>query len=83
MPTACRICGLDDGAELYDANGVPNYVICECCGNESGIGDENIGQVRELRGLWVGQGARWDSPKHRPEKWDFFQQIAQIPGDWR
>ncbi|WP_443061989.1 hypothetical protein [Streptomyces sp. NBC_00490] len=48
--TACRICGYDDGDAVFNEYGVPQYVICPCCYNESGIGDDNVSQVRELRG---------------------------------
>ncbi|GAP47803.1 hypothetical protein [Streptomyces azureus] len=59
VETARRICGLDDGDVLFDEHGVPQHVICECCYNESGIGDDTLTQVRELRGYWVGHGAQW------------------------
>ncbi len=81
--TACRICGLDDAAALFDEYGVPQYVICECCGNESGIGDDTVTQVRELRGFWVGHGAQWDRPKYKPENWDLLKQLANVPPEWR
>ncbi|MFE0421646.1 hypothetical protein [Streptomyces sp. NPDC058953] len=81
--TACRICGYDDGDEVFDSGGMPNYVICPCCYNESGIGDDNLGQIRELRGYWVGRGMGWKMPEFRPEGWDVFRQIANIPERWR
>ncbi|MGI5196348.1 hypothetical protein ACQEVY_22315 [Streptomyces sp. CA-288835] len=81
--TACRVCGLDDGEVLWNEFGVPQYVICSCCGMESGIGDDNLPQVREVRGYWVASGAKWDSPRHRPEDWDLLKQLANIPPEWR
>jgi hypothetical protein len=48
--TACRICGYDDGETVFNEYGVPQYVVCPCCYNESGIGDDNVSQIRELRG---------------------------------
>ncbi|GGZ30349.1 hypothetical protein [Streptomyces nitrosporeus] len=81
--TACRICGHDDGVPVFDAYGVPQYVICPCCYNESGIGDDNVSQVRELRGYWVANGAQWHEPKLRPADWDLLKQVANIPPDWR
>lgn len=65
--TACRVCGYDVGEILWGHLGFPLYVICGCCSNESGIGDDNLTQVRELRGHWVGQGAPWAEPYRRPE----------------
>ncbi|MDX3383405.1 hypothetical protein PV682_18305 [Streptomyces niveiscabiei] len=81
--TVCRICGRDEGDILRDRYGVPQYVICDCCGNESGIGDDDLFQVRQLRGLWVANGARWDEPSSRPEKWDLLEQMKNLPAEWR
>ncbi|MFE6888037.1 hypothetical protein [Streptomyces sp. NPDC057694] len=82
VESACRICGLDVGEALFE-HGFPNYVICQCCGNESGIGDDNLMQVQELRGYWVGHGAQWDRPRHRPADWDLMAQLANVPLHWR
>ncbi|MFI9832360.1 hypothetical protein ACIHIX_32275 [Streptomyces sp. NPDC051913] len=83
IETACRICGQDDGEALFDEYGVPQYVICFCCGNESGIGDDSLTQVRDLRGYWIGHGAAWYEPKRKPADWDLLAQIANIPAAWR
>ncbi|MFE9539647.1 hypothetical protein [Streptomyces sp. NPDC006691] len=82
IESACRICGLDDGEALFE-HGFPTYVICDCCGNESGIGDDDLMQVRELRGYWAGHGARWYSPQCRPVDWDPLKQLANLPPRWR
>ncbi|SCK49332.1 hypothetical protein YW7DRAFT_04430 [Streptomyces sp. AmelKG-E11A] len=63
--------------------GSPGYVICECCHNESGIGDDTVSQVRELRSYRVGHGAQWHKPKLRPTDWDPLTQLANIPPEWR
>ncbi|WP_432082569.1 hypothetical protein [Streptomyces sp. WAC 04229] len=81
--TACRICGLDDGEALYDEYGAPQYVICECCYCESGIGDDHLSQVRERRELWIAGGAHWHDPTRRPADWDLSRQLANIPSRWR
>ncbi|MEV7886652.1 hypothetical protein ACWD3I_19300 [Streptomyces sp. NPDC002817] len=81
--TACRICGYDDSDALFDQHGVPQYVICPCCGNESGIGDDSVSQVRELRGLRVATGARWAEPGMRPDDWDVLRQMTAVPPPWR
>lgn len=36
LETACRICGLDVDDLRFDVRGLPLFVICECCGGESG-----------------------------------------------
>ncbi|MFI7344922.1 hypothetical protein ACIBSR_01440 [Streptomyces sp. NPDC049936] len=81
--TACRICGYDDGDQVFDEYGVPQYVICPCCYSESGIGDDNVSQVREVRGYWVATGAPWHDPSFRPADWDLLEQLANIPPQWR
>ncbi|MFE0926695.1 hypothetical protein ACFW4O_13550 [Streptomyces mutabilis] len=65
--TACRICGYDDGEPVFNEYGVPQYVICPCCYNESGIG---------------ATGAQWHDPKLRPANWDLMEQLANIPPQW-
>jgi hypothetical protein len=81
--TVCRVCGLDNGDVLWDEYGVPQYLICPCCATESGIGDDNLSQVREIRGYWVARGAEWDDPKLKPKVWDLLKQLANIPPEWR
>ncbi|WP_328494566.1 hypothetical protein OHS59_18825 [Streptomyces sp. NBC_00414] len=84
METVCRVCGLDDGVTpLWNEYGVPQYVICACCATESGIGDDNLPQVREIRGYWVARGAEWDDPRLKPKDWDLLKQLANIPPEWR
>nr|WP_223184472.1 hypothetical protein [Streptomyces sp. CBMA152] len=63
--------------------GVPQCIICPCCSNESGIGDDNVSQVRELRGYWVVTGAPWDESKLRPANWNLLEQLSNIPPQWR
>ncbi|MBQ0887851.1 hypothetical protein KBZ94_23485 [Streptomyces sp. RM72] len=81
--TACRICGLDAGDVLFDEYGLPLYVICPCCHNESGIGDGNLSQIRALRRSWVTNGAPWHKPEARPAPWHVVLQLANIPSHWR
>ncbi|WP_329288436.1 hypothetical protein [Streptomyces pseudovenezuelae] len=81
--TTCRICGYDSNNPGFNEYGVPQYVICPCCYNESGIGDDNVSQVRELRGHWVATGAQWHEPKLRPTDWDLLEQLTNIPPQWR
>ncbi|EHN72557.1 hypothetical protein SMCF_8015 [Streptomyces coelicoflavus ZG0656] len=49
----------------------------------SGIGDDTVTQVRQLRGFWVGDGAQWHDPKRKPADWDLLKQIGNIPPEWR
>jgi hypothetical protein len=79
----CRICGLDFGSCPSWVEGVPQYVICECCGMESGLEDESIEKVQNYRGWWVGNGANWKYPRHKPKDWDLLKQVANIPAEWR
>lgn len=81
--TTCRVCGLDVGDALWNEYGVPQYLICACCATESGIGDDNLSQVREIRGYWVARGAKWDDPRLKPKDWDLLKQLANIPPEWR
>jgi hypothetical protein len=62
--SVCRVCGYDDvGEERYSAGGVPEYVICPCCGAESGVDDSTLREARRYRSAWVGAGAKWWSSR--------------------
>ncbi|MCC3651173.1 hypothetical protein LIX60_06725 [Streptomyces sp. S07_1.15] len=85
----CRICGYTEGDLLWEG-GWPNYIICPCCGTESGIGDagnpdswEGLQGIRNSRGYWIGNGAQWSSPSLKPKSWDLLRQLAQLPPEWR
>ncbi|MFJ7999887.1 hypothetical protein ACIQ7D_22550 [Streptomyces sp. NPDC096310] len=80
---ACRICGAIFPGDPTWENSVPNYVICNCCGLESGIGDTDLESVRSYRGYWVGNGAKWSTPTRKPDHWDLLKQLENIPPQWR
>ncbi|ARF59851.1 hypothetical protein [Streptomyces gilvosporeus] len=81
----CRVCGYDD--EVFWEGGWPTAVICPCCGNESDVGDSSVMGLRNYRGYWVRNGARWHSlleeRRQKLQGWDLLQQMANIPPEWR
>ncbi|MCF6524231.1 hypothetical protein [Streptomyces sp. JJ36] len=85
----CRICGYSDESLLWE-DGWPNHVICDCCGNESGLGDtgtpgdwNGLSGIRAYRGYWVARGAQWSASTRRPADWDLLEQLGNIPPEWR
>jgi len=38
IETVCRVCGWD-GEDIRWDDGLPLYVICDCCGTEAGVED--------------------------------------------
>ncbi|MFJ9999735.1 hypothetical protein [Streptomyces werraensis] len=81
--TVCRIYGLDAGEVRFDEYGSPLFVICVCCGCESGVEDGNVAAVRRKRGSWIDDGAPWFKAKARPTDWDLPRQLSSIPSQWR
>jgi hypothetical protein len=80
----CRVCGYDDvGEERWTGPDGAQYVICPCCGAESGVDDYDLRSAREYRSSWLRKGCPWFQPEERPPDWSFNLQGAQIPGDWR
>jgi len=85
----CRRCGWDE--EIFWEDGRPTGAICDCCGSESGIGDmgarpgtwDGVKGLHDVRGWWIGHGARWTSPGSRPPDWDLLRQLRNIPEPWR
>ncbi len=75
----CRICGYDNSPdEFWDKNGNPEYLICPCCGCESGHEDINLMSIRNYRINWNNKGAQWKERKLRPKNWDKNSQLKNI-----
>ncbi|MFG2310525.1 hypothetical protein ACGFS9_17900 [Streptomyces sp. NPDC048566] len=83
LETVCRTCGLDVDEVRFDASGLPLFVLCECCGGESGCDDGSLDAVRRYRESWVADGAPWFEPAARPSDWQLSRQLANIPARWR
>ena len=84
--TICRICGYDDGSvrwELENGKLYATYLICECCGAESGYYDTIIKAIKSNRENWINKGAQWRYPKFKPTNWDLEKQLDQIPEEYK
>ncbi|WP_431035763.1 hypothetical protein ACQYWQ_17710 [Streptomyces sp. P6-2-1] len=79
----CRVCGLGGEGALWNEYGVPQYLICPCCGVESGVEDETYARVQASRAQWLASGAEWKEPEYRPAHWNLEEQLARIPAQWR
>lgn len=82
LETICRVCGFDEDDERYTDGGLPEYVICHCCGAESGVDDSTLPEVRRYRDSWVKAGCPWFAPHLRPNGWSFETQLSAVPGRW-
>ena len=50
----CRICGYNNfPGSFWTEDGIPEYVICPCCGSESGYEDLNIEAIKAMREKWL------------------------------
>lgn len=76
------MCGWDDGDIRWNTFGLAEYVICDCCGTESGNGDQHLSAVRATRQRWVDAGCPWWW-KRPPEGWEPVEQLRQVPPGWR
>lgn len=70
----CRVCGWDHGEPAW-ADGEPLYLICDCCGAESGVDDVDPATVLAYRDLWVAADGPWFSAQLRPAGWSAVQQV--------
>jgi hypothetical protein len=76
----CRVCGLDQGEPIWgETNKSPTYFICDCCGTEFGIEDENLTTIKKHRDRWLLDPEKWWRPKDRPDHWDYKEQMKNIP----
>lgn len=79
----CRVCGWDQGFEPWGEDGnTPTFDICDCCGVQFGYEDCNAMCVKKLRDQWIKNGAKWVSPKSRPENWSLEDQLKHIPDEY-
>ena len=79
----CRVCGWDDGDEFYDESGSPTYIICHCCGAESGLDQPDVRSARRYRQQWLDRGAPWFSPSATPPDWSVEVQLQAVPAAYR
>lgn len=76
----CRVCGLQLDGPPWGENGKdPSFCICPCCGTEFGYEDGTLKAIKAQRERWLSAGAKWFNPKDKPEKWNFDEQLQQIP----
>jgi len=78
----CRVCGYNAGESLWE-NGDPNWIICDCCGAESGYHDFTKDSASSNRMKWINDGCNWFSPEKKPANWDLQQQLSNIPAQWK
>ena len=80
----CRVCGLNQGFEPWGEDGeTPSFDICDCCGVTFGYQDCKITAIRKHRNQWLENGAKWFSPKEKPENWSLEEQMKYIPEEFR
>jgi hypothetical protein len=75
-PNLCHVCGWDFGEPPW-VDGQPEYLVCLCCGAESGVDDISVGDAQDYLARWVKSGASWFVPAERPESWDLASQLAR------
>jgi hypothetical protein len=79
--TRCRACGFDQAPQLpwgEDGNS-PAYLICPCCGAESGLDEVTAADAAAYRDAWVKKGKAWFRPELMPKGWSWEKQKALIP----
>jgi hypothetical protein len=82
----CRVCGYEDGSirwESYEEELIPHYLICDCCGAESGYQDFKIEGTKACRKQWLDEGAKWSYPKSKPANWNLEEQLKKIPDKYK
>lgn len=68
----CPVCGYNKLEEPpYDEFRYPTYVICSCCGFESGFDDESAGSsIAEYRQRWINKGFPFFNNVKKPSNWN-------------
>ena len=83
IESTCRVCGYDEGDERWTGPDGAQYVICPCCGAESGVEDIRLAWVRDYRSRWITQGCPWFNKEEQPAGWTVDQQLQAVPDRWR
>ena len=78
-----RVSGLNEDDERWTGTDGAQYVICTCCGGESGVDDLDLKSVRYYRSKWIAAGCAWFSPEARPADWQLDRQMSGLPTVWR
>lgn len=79
----CRVCGYDNSPDEFWEDDNPTYVICPCCGCESGNEDYTIESVKEYRQKWLDKKTVWFENKLKPDNWVLSEQLEKIPEEYR
>jgi hypothetical protein len=77
----CQVCGYPElEREPRTINGGGSYEICDSCGFQFGVSDEDCGYFDEAwRSRWTGNGMRWSSVgSPPPECWNPRLQLARL-----
>lgn len=80
----CRVCGLYSEELPWGYDGMnPAYIICDCCGVESGNEDYTVESTKKYREEWIKKGALWFKSKEKPEDWSLELQMKNIPDEYK
>lgn len=75
----CRVCGFNNYPDIFWEDNIPFYIICSCCGCESGNEDYTVDSTKQYRKKWLDKGANWFDFKKKPQHWDMIGQFNKIP----
>lgn len=79
----CRICGYDNFPQEFWEDVNPTYIICPCCGGESGNDDFTIKLAIEFRIEWITNGMKWFDKSLKPENWCISNQLEKVPTEYK
>lgn len=78
----CKVCGYNNSESFWD-NENPTYIICPCCGCESGNEDYTVESAKEYRAEWIENGAEWFDKSLKPSEWALSVQLEEIPDEYK
>ncbi|TXI13188.1 MAG: hypothetical protein E6Q66_10475 [Pedobacter sp.] len=79
----CRVCGLYIEELPWGEDGIsPTYEICPCCGVEFGNEDYTVKSAKQYRAEWMKKGSRWFDPNEKPNDWDVWIQLKDVPQEF-
>ena len=82
---ACRVCGFLYDEKPWGESGFLRLTIfASAVERNFGYTDVTVDDVIGYRKYWMGRGSTWFRAKiHRPENWNFEEQLKNVPLEFR
>ena len=80
----CRVCGnIHYSFPWGEFGDTASFEICACCGTTFGYEDATLNSIKKKRKEWIQTGAKWFTPKEKPDNWLMEKSLENIPEKYK